>query len=250
LLSLALPADYAISDFESLVSGLAALARRHAVHVVGGNLTRSPGPLMIDVALTGAVKPRQALTRSGARPGDEIYMSGSVGAAAAGLGMLRVPGQSNTDRRADLSGPPLDPCAARYLYPEPRARLGLALARNRAATACIDLSDGLGDAVGRIAEASGVGAVIDAGAVPIEPDAARWFAEQGQDPVLAALAGGDYYELLFTVRPRLRGRLLAARRHGKAVITKVGICTAERSLVLRRASGVEEPVPGGYTHFR
>src|SRR5688500_3268703 len=112
LLSLALPADHAISDFECLVSRLATLARQHVVHVVGGNLTRSPGPLMIDVALSGAVKPRQALMRSGARPGDEIYVSGSVGAAAAGLGMLKTP-----DRRADLSGPPTDPCTARYLYP-------------------------------------------------------------------------------------------------------------------------------------
>ena len=241
LLSLALPADHAISDFDCLVSGIAALARQHVVHVVGGNLTRSPGPLMIDVALIGAVKPRQALTRSGARPGDEIYVSGSVGAAAAGLGMLSQPGPQ---------GPASGPCAARYLYPEPRMRLGLVLARNRAATACVDLSDGLGDGVARIAAASGVGAVIDAGAVPIEPDAARWFREQGTDPVLAAMTGGDDYELLFTVRPRLRGRLTAAKRHGKAPLTKIGVCTADRSLLLRRASGVEELASGGYTHFR
>jgi thiamine-monophosphate kinase len=114
----------------------------------------------------------------------------------------------------------------------------------------VDLSDGLGDGIRRIAEASGVGAVIDAGDLPIEPGAATWFAKQGKDPVLAAIAGGDDYELLFTVRPRLRGRLSAARRHGKAPITKIGICTAERTLALRRASGGEVPVPGGYTHFR
>jgi thiamine-monophosphate kinase len=252
LLSLALPADHTVSDFDCMVSGLAALSRQHSVHVVGGNLTRSPGPSMIDVALTGTVKPRQALTRGGARPGDEIWVSGSIGAAAAGLEMLRTPGLRGPaygNGRADLSGPP-DPCTARYLYPEPRVRLGLTLARNRAATACVDLSDGLGDGVRRIAEASGVGAVLDATALPIEPDAARWFAGRGQDPVLAAIAGGDDYELLFTVNPRLRGRLAAARRHGRAPITRIGICTAEGAMVLRRASGVEEPVPGGYTHFR
>jgi thiamine-monophosphate kinase len=103
LLSLVLPGDHAIPDFDSLVSGLAVLARRHAVHVVGGNLARSPGPLMIDVTLAGAIKPRQALTRGGARPGDEIYVSGTVGAAAAGLGMLKA-----RSGRADLSGPPND----------------------------------------------------------------------------------------------------------------------------------------------
>ena len=233
LLSFALPADYACADFESLVTALAALAGQHGVHIAGGNLTRSPGPLMIDVTLVGAVKPRQALTRTGARPGDEIYVSGSIGAAAAGLEMLRMPGPAYTERRADLSSPPVDPCTARYLFPEPRVRLGLALGRNRAATACVDLSDGLGDGVRRIAEASAVGAVIEAEAVPVEPGAATWFGELGKESVAAAMSGGDDYELLFTVRPRLRGRLAAARQIGNG-----------------RASGIEGPVPGGYTHFR
>ena len=145
LLSLALPADYACADFESLVTALAALAGQHGVHVVGGNLTRSPGPLMIDVTVAGTVKPRQALTRAGARPGDEIYVSGSIGAAAAGLKMLGTPGLNG--------GPDLAACTARYLFPEPRIRLGLTLARNRAASACVDLSDGLGDGIRRIAQA-------------------------------------------------------------------------------------------------
>jgi thiamine-monophosphate kinase len=242
LLSFALPADFTCADFESLVAALASLARQHRVHVVGGNLTRSPGPLMIDVTLAGAVKARQALTRGGARPGDEIYVSGSLGAAAAGLEMLRRP--------PGLKEPAYDQCTARYLFPEPRVRLGLMLSRNRAATACVDLSDGLGDGVKRIAEASGVGTVIDAAAVPVEPGAAKWFVEQGKEPVAAAMSGGDDYELLFTVRPRLRGRLSAARQHGKTAITRIGVCTEDRALVLRGESGVEVAVPGGYTHFR
>ena len=111
------------------------------------------------------------------------------------------------------------------------------LGRGRAATACIDLSDGLADGIRRIAEASGVGAAIDAGAVPIEPDAASWFGGRGTDPVVSAMTGGDDYELLFTVRPRLRGRLSAATQHGKAPITRIGVCTSERGVVLRRAPG-------------
>ena len=180
-----LPADLSCDDFEAIIGAIASLARRYAIHVVGGNLTRSPGPLMIDIMAAGTVKPRQALTRSGARPGDELYVTGSIGAAAAGLEMLRV-------GRADLLGPPLsgppssdlsgppNPCISRYLYPEPRVRTGLLLARNRAATACVDLSDGLGDAVARLAEASGVGAVIDGDALPIEPDAAGGFSSAGR----------------------------------------------------------------------
>ena len=89
LLSIALPPALPLADFDALIGGIADLAALHGVHVVGGNLTRSPGPLMIDVTLTGTVKPRQALTRGGARPGDFVYVSGTIGAASAGLDMLK-----------------------------------------------------------------------------------------------------------------------------------------------------------------
>src|SRR5205823_14802237 len=89
LLSFALPPGLPIEDFDGIIAGLTRLAARHRIHVVGGNLTRSPGPLMVDVMVVGSVKRRQALTRAGARPGDEIYVSGTLGAAAAGLRMLR-----------------------------------------------------------------------------------------------------------------------------------------------------------------
>jgi thiamine-monophosphate kinase len=85
LLSLALPAAFPIADFDQMVSGLTALAARHRVHLAGGNLTRSPGPLVIDVTVVGTVKRRQALTRGGSRPGDELWVTGTIGAAAAGL---------------------------------------------------------------------------------------------------------------------------------------------------------------------
>jgi thiamine-monophosphate kinase len=238
LLSLALPSDLAGEDFDRMIGALAVLARQHRVHVVGGNLTRSPGPLMIDVTLSGIVKPRQALTRGGARPGDHLYLTGSIGAAAAGLQMLRAP-----------DAPRSETCVKRYLFPEPRTRVGLLLGRNRAATACVDLSDGLADAVRRIAEASGVGAAIDASAVPIEPEASKWFGRQGAEPLAAAMSGGDDYELLFAARPRLRGRLTAAMRHGNASITRIGMCTDDPAVVVHRGSA-REPVTGGYTHFR
>ena len=89
LLSMALPAALTIADFDAIAAGFAALAAQHSLHLVGGNLTRSPGPLMIDVTVVGTVKRRQALTRAGARPGDDLYVSGTIGAAAAGLSLLR-----------------------------------------------------------------------------------------------------------------------------------------------------------------
>ena len=240
LLSLALPGAFPVADFDAMIDGLTALAARHRLHVAGGNLTRSPGPLVIDVTVMGTVKRRRALLRGGARPGDELYVSGTIGAAAAGLQMLRAGLEIGTSM-ARVTG--------RYLYPEPRVRLGSMLGRNRAASACMDLSDGLGDAVRQIAEASGVGAVIAAGELPIDQDARRWFESRGADAVHEAITGGDDYELLAAVRPRTRSRLAAARRHGAVPLTHIGTCTADRALVLRHAGG-DRPMPRGYTHFR
>jgi thiamine-monophosphate kinase len=243
LLSLALPPDLARSDFDAMVSGLGALAVRHRLHLIGGNLTRSSGPLIVDVTVVGTCKRRQALTRRGARPGDVLYVTGSIGAAAAGLQMLTLAGATGGDRSQG------ETCVRRYLYPEPRVRIGLLLARNRAASACMDLSDGLADAVHGIAEASGVGAAIDAGALPIDAGAREWFETRGGDAVIEAMTLGDDYELAFAVPPRWGGRLRAASRHGDAPLTKIGVCTRGPGVVLQRAAE-ETPMPRGYKHFR
>jgi thiamine-monophosphate kinase len=240
LLSLALPPAWPVQDFDAMIGGLTALAARYGVQVVGGNLTRSPGPLFIDVTVSGGVKKRQALTRSGARPGDELYVTGSLGAAAAGLQMLKA--------ASALAGS--GPCVQRFLYPEPRVQTGKLLGRNRAAGACVDLSDGLADGIHRLADRSGVGAIIDADALPIEPAAREWFEAHKADPVLAAMTGGDDYELLFSVRPRTRGRLRGAMRHADTPVTPIGVCTADRAVVLRGARAEDRPVPAGYSHFR
>src|SRR5262249_61119324 len=136
-----------------------------------------------------------AARRSRASPGAELYVTGSIGAAAAGPEMLKDTGASS------------DLCATRYLYPDPRVRFGQLVARNRAASACVDLSDGLADAVHRLAEASGVGAIIDDDALPIEPSARTWFEQHAGNASLRAMTGGDDYELLLAVRHRARRRL-------------------------------------------
>ena len=248
LLSLALPSTLPLRDFDAIVDGFACLAERARMHVAGGNLTKSPGPLMLDVTVVGTVKRRGALLRSGARAGDEIYVSGSIGGAAAGLQMLKAAALAAAHDTSASSRPPGSGGAIeRYLYPDPRVRLGILLGRNRAASACMDLSDGLADAVSQVARASGVGAVVEAASLPIDPDAREWFASRGDDPVAAAIAGGDDYELLVVVRPRLRSRLAAAR--AGTPLTRIGVCTADRSIVLRGAGG-DRPWPRGYSHFR
>jgi thiamine-monophosphate kinase len=221
LLSMMLPATFALDDFEGIVKGFAAAASRHRVHVAGGNLTRTPGPLILDVTVSGTVKPRRALTRSGARPGD-----GARGA---------------------------DACVERYLYPEPRLRLGSLLSRNRAATACMDLSDGLADGLAQVARESSVGMLVDTSLVPIDPAASAWFDACGKDPLHEVLTAGDDYELLFTARPRSGGRLEPARRHGRAAITRIGVCTGDGRVVLRGPTDgtvSEKPLPAGFSHFR
>ena len=243
LVSLALPPPLPVADFDEMIEGLAALAGRHRVYVAGGNLTRSPGPMMIDITITGTAKRRQLLTRSGARPGDELYVTGTVGAAAAGLAMLK--------ERSAAPDDDANPCVARYLYPQPRIRMGLLVARNRAATAGVDLSDGLADAVQQIALVSGVGAVIDADAVPVEPAAREWFSRHGTDPVRSAITGGDDYELLLAVRPRVARRLTPARRHGDVPLTRIGVCTENPEMLLNCADGSGPvPLPAGFHHFR
>jgi thiamine-monophosphate kinase len=250
LLSFCLPADLRLDDFDAMVGGLAALANRHRLHVIGGNLTRSPGPLMLDVTVVGTVKRRQALTRAGARPGDVVFVTGSIGGAAAGLEMLRrQPGGDGDDTEAGVG------CIKRYLYPEPRVRTGLMLARNRAASACMDLSDGLADGIRQIAQSSGVGMIVDADALPIDAGARAWFgadAATGGDAVARAMTGGDDYELVFTVRPKGRGHLRAAGRHVDVPRTRIGVCTEAPDIILRRSgsdSPHDEPIPRGYKHF-
>jgi thiamine-monophosphate kinase len=235
LLSLVLPDTLDVAELDGILGGLTALAARHRVALIGGNITRSPGPLMIDVTATGSVRPRRILRRAGARPGDEVYVTGSVGDAAAGLQQLQT--------SATATGP----CVDRYIRPEPRVKAGAMLGSNRAATSCIDLSDGLADGVRQLATAGGYGIAIDGDALPIT-DAAR--AHFGAGALTAALAGGDDYELLFTVRPTQRGRLRGVRRGlGDLAITKIGVVTKEPGVVLREASGTRA-LPAGFEHFR
>ncbi len=228
LLSLILPASTVVADVDALVDSMTALARRARITIIGGNIAASPGPLVVDVTVTGSVHRRRILTRGGARPGDELYVSGSIGGAAAGLRRLRA---DNRSTAAD---------AHRYLRPEPRTRLGMMLGRNRAASACIDLSDGFAEALRQMTEASGVGAIVDASSLPIEPSGLS---------LHDALSGGEDYELLFAVSPRQRRRLMAVQRVVKEVpIRMVGRFTEDRGVSVEIV-GTREELPVGFQHF-
>ena len=239
LLSLVLPDALDVASVDGMLDGLLALGAVHNVVVVGGNISRSPGPMMVDVTAVGAVKPRRVLTRDGARPGDGVYVTGTIGDASVGLRSLQT-----------ARGPAPHACQERYLRPQPRVRAGMLLGRNRAASACMDLSDGLADAVRQIAEASQIGIALDAGALPIGDEVRRWHDAEGNSVVDASITGGDDYELLFTVRPAHQGRLRdVQQRLGGLPITKIGVVTKERRLSIRTDAG-ERGLPEGFDHFR
>lgn len=252
LLSLILPERLSTANIDALLDGVAAMAADANVTVAGGNLARSPanqqadGPLVVDVTVIGSVRPRKILTRSAGRPGDTLYVTGTIGAAAAGLDWLRT--QPRGTRR-EPQDPALLECIARHRRPAVRARIGSLLGRSRSATTCMDLSDGLADAVTQIAAQSGTGATIDASALPIDPGAMDWFSSRGIDPVTAALAGGDDYELLFGVPPKRRGRLRHVLQQSRGVaITRIGELTKDPAIVLNR-NGRLERFPSGFVHF-
>jgi thiamine-monophosphate kinase len=245
LLSLMLPEHMAAENVDALLDGFEEMASAAATTLAGGNITRSPGPLVVDVSLAGSVKPRRILTRSGGRPGDGLYVTGSIGAAAAGLDWLR----SRFLGTPDPDTAELKECVARHRRPVPRLRIGAIAGRTRTASACMDLSDWLADAVRQVAERSGTGARLEANALPVHPGAASWFTARGCDPTAAALSGGDDYELLFAVPPRSRGRLRNLGRLAQGVpITRIGELTANRDIVLVRGNR-PEPLPSGFVHF-
>lgn len=231
LLALTLPAgdEGWIREF---AGGLHGLAQRFGVSLVGGDTIS--GPLAATVAIAGFVPAGQALRREGARAGDEIWVSGTVGDAAAGLEALQ----------GRLDGPDtvLAPLVNRFRRPEPRVSLGLVL--RGVATACIDLSDGLAADLGKLAAASGVAAALDSTLLPrsgalraaLAPAAVRRL----------ALAGGDDYELLFALPPGTDAAALA--RGGGVPLTRVGVFEAGQGVTIDGEPAAKD-VAHGFDHF-
>jgi len=210
LLSLALPAadDAWVAAF---AQGFYALADAHGVELIGGDTTRVPqgGALAINVTILGEAPAGQAIRRSGAKVGDEVWVSGSIGDAALGLNVLKG--------EVQLDAPARDYCVGRLEQPTPRVALGLAL--RGVASAMLDLSDGLAGDLAHIAKASGVAAVINVDALPL---CAAVRAQTRELALRCALAGGDDYELCFTAPAAARAQVEAAGRAAGIAVTRVG----------------------------
>jgi thiamine-monophosphate kinase len=244
LVALACPSQTTLEDVEALYEGARALTSRHAVGVVGGDTTASPAGWLINVTLLGDVL--APLLRSGARPGDVVAVTGSLGRSAAGLAVLelaRVPETIDAAARADVTGA--------HLRPVPRVTEGQWLGGAGGVTAMIDLSDGLATDLAHIAEESDVQCRVDLDRLPIADATHRVARALGADPIAWATGGGEDYELLLTCvaaeLPRLRDGLLRATGTSLHAIGAVTGPGAHVSFV--DASGREVPAAAGFEHF-
>ena len=242
-----LPPRYA----RAVAAGLVDMAKRSGVALVGGD-TCAARALFINVTLVGVVEPGRAVTRGGARPGDGLYVTGSVGASGTGLMMLEQASRRRrgNDRRIRGSKAVARRRAIRaHLDPVPRIVAGRALGLAGMATAMIDLSDGLAKDLPRICRASGTGAVILEAAVPV---AGAAIALLGKPAALRqALCGGEDYELLFTARPDRAMPIARLARSLRLPISRIGQILPRRAgITIRDRAGLYKPLPsGGFEHF-
>ena len=237
LLSLSLPSPDE-RWLEEFSGGLLALADSYDVALVGGDTVR--GPLVVTVEMLGFVEPGRALRRSGARPGDLLYVSGWPGESAAGLAVLRRSGRFEETA---------DPLVRRHLYAEPRVELGRAL--GGLASAAMDVSDGLLGDLRKLCAASGVGATLELDALPLSAALrARCTPHERERYVLS---GGDDYELLFTVPPGAESRIDTLDREaataGGPRLTRIGRIEPGHVVRCTRGGRAVEVAEAGFDHF-
>jgi thiamine-monophosphate kinase len=224
-LSLALPAGLAQRWVDEFLQGLLKLAKRFNVPLAGGDIAQSAAGVLADIIVVGSVQRGRALLRSGARPGDVLYVTGALGGSAAALEQMRA-------------GKKLRPAQNRaHFFPEPRIAVGRVLRQRHVASAAIDLSDGLSTDLSHICEESGVGAVVYAERVPLANRAT----------LDLALHGGEDYELLFTAAARTR----VPKEIDGIRITRLGEIIGGDRVFLSDRQGRRRPMPPrGWEHFR
>ena len=231
LLSVALPESHTGKWLDQFLKGLRRAERSLACQLAGGDTTRNE-KILINISVIGEVGTGTAVLRAGAKAGDILYVSGSLGEAGAGLHEIRK--RRSFPRRLTNS-------LKKHLYPEPRLELGQWLAKNGLASAMMDISDGLSTDLARLCAASGAGARVDAGSLPM----VRGVSSQAREKL--ALHGGDDYELLFTV-PRSK---FIPKHLGKLRLTAIGEIIEAKKIILFDKDGDEHRLSsGGWDPFR
>ncbi len=234
LLALIRPRSADDAYLEALVAGLVQDQEAFGVSLLGGDTVATPGPLVLSITALGRVPAGTALTRSGARPGEDVWVSGTLGDAALGLQVLRGAWQPSEDAAAAL--------VRRYRVPEPRLALGSAL--RGIATACQDVSDGLVQDLGHIAQQSGVSVTLEAAALPLSGAAV-----DAPGALEAALTGGDDYELVFTAPKDARGRVEEVARRTAVPVVQIGATSLGTGVAVLDDAGEPLALAGaGWTH--
>ncbi len=243
--SLGLRGDEQVTDLESAYRSLGELAARTGCVIAGGDVVASPDAVLWHVTVLGVAPGGRTLTRAGARPGDVIVVSGTLGASAAGLALLGMD-EADLRRRAATAGQLIDA----HLRPEPRLALGRLLL-TEGATAAMDLSDGLLGDLPKILAASDVAAWIDSEAIPIAAAVRALFPD---DWLTMATRGGEDYELLATLPADDASRIIAAAAEVGSTLTPIGTIRSrsddEPQLQIRDRAGETRPVESGaFDHF-
>jgi thiamine-monophosphate kinase len=249
LLSIGVPREIWNSDFvDDLYEGFFALAETYNVALIGGDVSRTPERIVIDSIVLGEVAGGRAVRRAGARLGDHIFVTGALGGAATGLGLLERGARLRRRRPRSSHYRAIEQLLLRQLRPEPRVAWGITLGEEQIATAMIDISDGLSSDLMHLCRESNVGAIIDASRIPIDPPVVNLCGRRALDPLLLALHGGEDFELLFTVRPRDLSWL--PRRVGGVPVTYIGDVTNDVGHIhLAEGSRVGTLEPTGFMHF-
>jgi thiamine-monophosphate kinase len=247
MISVALPGKYSSKFIDELFEGAFELAEGCGVSIIGGDTSSSRDSLFIDVSVIGECETGKAVSRGGAKPGDAIYVTGSLGASALGLSLLE-----EGRRLDDVTDQPESVRVAilKHLSPEPRLKLGRAIAEAGLATAMIDISDGLSNDLRHIVDESDCGAVLHADVIPIA-ECVRSFESGAKslEPLRLALHGGEEYELLFTAQPENKELVSKLSTSSGVAITAVGEIVDGGELQLQCAGLLEPLNPAGYEHI-
>lgn len=247
LLTLAIPPRLRSDEFwEAFFDGYFGLAAEHGVALIGGDLSSSPDRLAMDSIVMGVCAAGKAVRRDGARPGDGVYVTGRLGASAAGLRLLLA-----GDRVENGADTPAQRALRAHLCPRPRVAFGRRVGETGLAQAMIDVSDGLAQDLAHLCEESGAGAVIEFERVPVA-DEVSLVAQSEEEAFRLAAGGGEDFELLLTARPENEAALLALAGDCDLPLTRIGEIVAPHkgfSVGLRRHGDVKPLSIRGYNHF-
>ena len=249
LLALGIPQDLWSSTFlDQFYEGFFELAKRYDVKLIGGDVSRTSEKVVIDSIALGECALERSIYRSGARAGDLIYATGSLGAAAAGLRLMERGARFDKEHSAEPEWKLVQELLLRQLRPEPRVGWGLVLGEEKLASAMIDISDGLSSDLNHLCSESKVGALVEVSRLPVDTPVADLCGRRALDPLLLALHGGEDFELLFTVHPENVSRL-PSKVDGVSLTCIGEIREAASGVCISEGSRVWELTAQGWQHF-